>query len=127
MRKYSITKKDHELSVLNELIVHLKHVQSSYWTVLLLISLWKVIIMLQHLSKSAKNERINQWTNATDYRQEDGKNLSPTFSIPIINLNFYMNADPGSTWVSNIPQSSVKLYTNLEKLISELAIHDVNH
>ena len=28
------------------------------------------------------------------------------------NLNFYINADPGSTLVSNIPQNSVKLCTH---------------
>ena len=63
--------------ILNEPIVYPQHGKSSYWTVLLLIFLRKVTIMLQHLSKFTKNEMIDHWTNATDYRQEDGKNLSP--------------------------------------------------
>ena len=37
----------------------------------------------------------------------------PTFSNLILNLSFYTNADPKSTYMSNIQQNSVELWTNL--------------
>ena len=45
--------------------------------------------------------------------QGDLTQFFPTFSNPILNLNFYINADPKSTYVSNIQQNSVELCANL--------------
>ena len=45
--------------------------------------------------------------------QGDLTQIFPTFSNPILNLNFYINADRKSTYVSNIQQNSVELCTNL--------------
>ena len=45
--------------------------------------------------------------------QGDLTQIFPTFSNPILNLNFYINVDPKSTYMSNIQQNSVELCTNL--------------
>ena len=37
----------------------------------------------------------------------------PTFSKPILNLDFYINVDPGSTQVSNVQENSVESCTNV--------------
>ena len=39
--------------------------------------------------------------------------IFPTFSNLILNLRFYTNADLKSTYLSNILQNSVELWTNL--------------
>ena len=39
--------------------------------------------------------------------------IFPTFSNLILNLSFYTKADPKSTYMSNIQQNSVELWTNL--------------
>ena len=44
--------------------------------------------------------------------QGDLTPIFPTFSNQILELNFYINMDPGSTDVSNIQQNSVELHTN---------------
>ena len=45
--------------------------------------------------------------------QGDLTQIFPTFSNPILNLNFYINADPKSTYVSNIQQNCIELCTNI--------------
>ena len=45
--------------------------------------------------------------------QGDLTQIFPTFSNQILNLNFYINADPKSTYVSNIQQNSAELCTNV--------------
>ena len=37
----------------------------------------------------------------------------PTFAKPILNLDFYMNADLGSTLVSNIQENNVESCANI--------------
>ena len=44
---------------------------------------------------------------------EDLTQNFPTFSNLILNLSFYTNADSKSTYMSNIQQNSVELWTNL--------------
>ena len=39
--------------------------------------------------------------------------IFPTFSNLILNLSFYRNADPKSTYMSNIQPKSAELWTNL--------------
>ena len=50
------------------------------------------------------------WDNAT---QGDLTPNFPTFAKPVLNLEFYMNADPESTQVSNIQENNVESCTNL--------------
>ena len=54
--------------------------------------------------------RRGSWDNV---KQGDLTPNFPKFSKPILNLDFYINADPGSTQVSNIQENSVEFCTNL--------------
>ena len=60
-----------------------------------------------------KTWRYNTIKVRNTYTQGDLTPIFPTFSNPILNLNFYINADPGSTYMSNIRQNRVELCTNL--------------
>ena len=52
----------------------------------------------------SKLEILNECTYDT---QGDLTQIFPTFSNPILNLNFYISADPKSAYVSNIQQNSM--------------------
>ena len=56
---------------------------------------------------------MTSFLNTQYSTQGDLTQIFPTFSIPILNLNFYMNADPKSTYLSNSQQNSIELWTKL--------------
>ena len=57
--------------------------------------------------------RQRQKRTPSRHTQGDFTPIFPTFSNPILNLNFYINSDPGSIYLSNIRQNRLELCTNL--------------
>ena len=51
------------------------------------------------------------------FTQGDLTQIFPTFSNPKLNLNFYMNGDLGSTWVSNFLQNSIELCMHQSQIL----------